>query len=182
MTTATTTATEPRIYVASLSDYNSGRLHGAWIGLEGKSEDDVMNEVNAMLAKSKEDVAEEYAIHDHEGFEGLRIEEYTGIAEVVRIAQALEEHADNAEAFGFYAGDVGLDYALDHFEEAFSGEWDSEKEFTENLVDSLGYLEQMPEFLRNYFDYEAFQHDLFIGDYSSEKLSNGNVAVFRRDV
>lgn len=47
------TAIEPRIYVASLSDYNTGRLHGRWIDLEGKSEEDVWDEINTMLADSK---------------------------------------------------------------------------------------------------------------------------------
>lgn len=53
----------PRIYVASLSDYNAGRLHGSW--LDANQPVDQLNDgVQAMLASSTEPLAEEYAIHD----------------------------------------------------------------------------------------------------------------------
>jgi antirestriction protein len=215
---------EPRVYVASLSDYNNGCLHGAWIDLTGKDADEINQEINAILAKSKfpnvyrqdcecrecghtwtrdareinrETIcpecesngnimcsaqypsAEEWAIHDYDGFGGYKINEYTSVDELVRLTEVIDE---NAEAFLLYASDVGLDYAIENFEEAFQGEHDSELDFTYQLVDDLGYLEQMPENLRGYFDYEAFKHDLFINDYTSERLDNGNVAVFSRYV
>ena len=43
----------PRIYVASLSDYSAGRLHGVWIDCAGKTEDALWDEVRAMLAASR---------------------------------------------------------------------------------------------------------------------------------
>lgn len=43
----------PRIYVASLSDYNAGRLHGEWIDATQEL-DDIWAEIHAMLAKSPE--------------------------------------------------------------------------------------------------------------------------------
>lgn len=46
------TASEFRIYAACLAAYNSGRLHGAWIDLEGKDADAVQIEINDMLARS----------------------------------------------------------------------------------------------------------------------------------
>src|SRR5436189_4774564 len=57
----------PRIYAATLSDYNAGRLHGAWIDADQDPEE-LQAEIDAMLAKSAEPVAEEWAIHDYEGF------------------------------------------------------------------------------------------------------------------
>jgi antirestriction protein len=42
-----------KIYVASLSDYNNGVLHGCWIDCEGKSGDDIQAEVSAMLRGSR---------------------------------------------------------------------------------------------------------------------------------
>lgn len=42
-----------RIYVASLSDYNNGLLHGVWIDLDGADEDSVWQQVNTMLRESK---------------------------------------------------------------------------------------------------------------------------------
>ena len=46
------------------------------------------------------------------------------------------------------------------FQEAYEGQYDSWEEFAEQLVDSLGYLGEMPQHLRNYFDYEKFGRDL----------------------
>lgn len=227
----TASALLPRIYVASLSDYNNGRLHGAWIDLAGKEESDVWQEINAILKASKypnvmrqdceckscghtwtrdvhelgtvkcpecleddaEEItcgvpypsAEEWAIHDFEDFGELKPGEYTAIADIVKIAEAIDQFDDNGEAFTVFASNRGegyLDDAIENFEEAYQGEWDSEREYAENLLDDLGELDKIPEHLRYYFDYDAYTRDLFINDYFSERLSNGNVAVFRRDV
>jgi antirestriction protein len=53
----------PPIYVASLSDYNAGRLHGRWIDAAVEVEQ-VVEEIEAILAESKEEIAEEWAVHD----------------------------------------------------------------------------------------------------------------------
>lgn len=53
----------PRIYVASLSDYNNGLLHGEWIDA-GQEPDEIHEQVQAMLAESESPGAEEWAIHD----------------------------------------------------------------------------------------------------------------------
>ena len=45
-----TQAPSYRIYVASLTDYNEGRHHGKWIDLEGKSAEEITEEVQAMHA------------------------------------------------------------------------------------------------------------------------------------
>ena len=46
------------------------------------------------------------------------------------------------------------------FQDSYEGQYDSWEEFAEQLVDSLGYLGEMPQYLRNYFDYEKFGRDL----------------------
>lgn len=153
----------PRIYVASLADYNAGRLHGEWIDAD-QDPADIMAEIKAMLAKSKEQDAEEFAIHDFEGFESFNIREYQDIDEVAQLAQAIAKHG---AAFAAYAGSVGVEEAIEHFEEAFQGEFDSMSDFAYDLMDSTGQLEEIPQHLRNYFDYEAFGRDLELGgDYS----------------
>ena len=58
---------EIRIYVADLAAYNNGKLHGVWI--EACSDmHDIWKAVSKMLKSSPEQMAEEYAIHDYEGF------------------------------------------------------------------------------------------------------------------
>ena len=51
----------PRIYVACLAAYNNGFLHGRWI--DATTPDEIMEEVQAMLAASPIPQAEEWGIH-----------------------------------------------------------------------------------------------------------------------
>ena len=47
----------------------------------------------------------------------------------------------------------------------YCGEWHSEEEFAENLIEELGILDEMPEHLRRFFDIEAYAEELFRYDY-----------------
>lgn len=127
--------TSPRIYVACLASYNSGRLHGAWIDCEGKRGDDLHKEIADMLAKSPcpnvmrrkcpdcgayqtdarpyrenddecdecgatlpdefKPSAEEWAVHDHEGFAGLITSEWPDMDDVAAVAEVLAESDDD---------------------------------------------------------------------------------------
>ncbi len=60
---------EIRIYVADLAAYNNGKLHGVWINACDDLEV-IQKQINEMLESSPERFAEEYAIHDYEGFGG----------------------------------------------------------------------------------------------------------------
>ncbi|MFI8736653.1 antirestriction protein ArdA [Ectopseudomonas toyotomiensis] len=64
-----------RIYVADLAAYNAGHLHGVWINATLEL-DDIRAQVDVMLAASPVEGAEEYAIHDFEGFDGYSLGEY----------------------------------------------------------------------------------------------------------
>lgn len=59
--------TEPQIYVACLAAYNNGHLHGAWIDA-AQEPWAIYDAVRVMLAASPIAGAEEWAIHDYEGF------------------------------------------------------------------------------------------------------------------
>ena len=77
------------------------------------------------------------------------------------ILRLCEEHPD---AFRAYASDVGFEFAAESFEEAYCGEWDSERAYAEELFNEL-YLHEMPDHLARYIDYDALARDLFTGDY-----------------
>ena len=183
---------EYRIYVASLSDYNAGRLHGVWIDCDGKDADELQVEVNAMLRESGYPnvsvecldcaegylpmpcdgcagsgvvpSAEEYAIYDHEGFGDL-IDEYTSLKDVADIVGALET-VDNADALKEFAEAFGyhITEAAYNFDNAFHGYWRSKRAFAEEYIDSDGLLTGVG-YLAAYFDYDAFARDLFM-DYT----------------
>ncbi len=163
----------PKIYVACLASYNAGKLYGKWIDADQTAEE-IQAEISEMLKGSPEPFAEEWAIHDYEGFEGIRLDEYESIGKVAELARLIHEHG---EAFAAYAGYVGLDYATaEGLEEAYSGEWGSEEEFAEDLMREC---HEIPEHLEFYIDYEKFARDLFINDYYSAESSKGGIFVFR---
>jgi len=172
----------PRIYVASLSDYNAGRLHGAWIDA-AQDDDDLQSDIDQMLADSPEPIAEEWAIRDYENFGDLRLGEYESLGLVSRIARGIVEYGP---AFAAWVDVVDRDdERLDQFEEAYHGEWDSMEQFAESLIDDLGLLRDLddiiPETLRGYVDvdFDALGRDLELsGDYDSRGTPNGSVWVF----
>ena len=169
-----TTQTTPRIYVACLAAYNNGILHGQWIDANQSSEA-IHAEIQDMLGQSPVLGAEEWAIHDFKGFEGLRLSEYEDMAKVSEIAGFIQKYG---EAWALFAEHVGIEYATkEAFEEAYQGEWDSEEEFAENLAEETM---EIPKHLEFYIDYEKFARDLFINDYFSADGEGCKVYVFHR--
>jgi antirestriction protein len=173
--------THPRIYVASLSDYNAGRLHGGWFAADREAEE-IEKEIGFMLASSPEPVAEEWAIHDHEGFGLAFISEYESLETVSRLALGIAEHG---LAFAAWAAvQNNYEEALGRFDDAYLGNWESLEDYAEDLLGDLGLDEpekHVPEWIRRYltFDVEAFARDLELGgDVISVKAPDGSVWVF----
>lgn len=158
-----------QIYVASLTDYNNAILHGKWIELEGKSEEEILSAIVEMLKESPSaekygDIAEEWAIHDFE-LEGVQISEYESLSTIVTLVEALIEHG---EAFAIYyniSSDLGE--AVEKFEESYRGKYDSLLDYATELFDEV-YADSIPENLRSYIDYEAFARDLGFDGYHFE--------------
>lgn len=174
--TAVLSSDRPRIYVASLSDYNAGRLHGRWIDAD-QSAEGIAKEVELMLSTSAEPGAEEYAIHDHDGFYGLSIGEYESLERVAEIASLIAEHGP---AFAAYVTNEGAEYATaEGFEDAYAGEWGDVDEYASELIDE-GALGEIPESLAPYIDVERFARDLVLGgDIWTADAPGGRCWVFR---
>ena len=101
-----TKTTTPKIYVADLAAYNAGKLRGVWIDA-AQEPDQIKAEVQAMLAESLEPLADEHAIHDTDGFEGVFISEWANFEDVHQIALLIEEHgALGAELLNHWNNDV----------------------------------------------------------------------------
>jgi len=170
----------PRLYVASLSDYNAGRLLGAWLDAAQPLED-LHEQVQAMLARSKEPVAEEYAVHDYEGFAGYQPGEYESLERLNRIATGIAEHG---AAFGAWAEHCGSNNEeLERFEEAYRGDWPSVAAYTEELLDDLGAtetLQHVPDWLQPYvqINVEGLARDLELGGDLWSAPSEGGTHIF----
>ena len=171
----------PAIYVASLADYNNGTLHGVWIDAAREPEA-IYTDINAMLAQSREENAEEFALHDYDQFGTCRINEFDPIEKVSRIACGIKEHG---EAFAAWAelrnGDPEW---LDDFRDAYLGHFESAQDFAKQMADDLGYadeLAKLPESLRPYvhFDSAALARDMELaGDIYVAPKPFGGVWIF----
>ncbi len=151
----------PRIYVASLSDYNAGRLHGRWLEADQPVED-LHEQTQDMLGRSSAPDAEEYAIHDHEGWHGWTPTEYEALGTIARVAAGISEHGP---AFGHWIDFPGEieEEAETRFESAFKGQWSSMRAYADELVEDMGVrITVEPEAWAHYvgFDVEALARDL----------------------
>jgi antirestriction protein len=167
----------PRIYVACLAAYNNGRLHGEWIDAD-QSADELHEAVARMLAASPEPGAEEWAIHDFEGFASLRISEYESLERVAAIAAGIAEHGEAFTAWLSY--DESQDVTdMQSFQDAYRGEWDSLRTYAENFADDIGLYDAAEKTGSHYVtvDIDALTRDLDIGLYT-EKSDRHTVYVF----
>ncbi|MCU7806052.1 MAG: antirestriction protein ArdA [Candidatus Thiodiazotropha sp. (ex Lucinoma borealis)] len=165
---------EIRIYVADLAAYNNGKLHGVWIDAT-QDLDDIQDQINAMLAKSPEGFAEEYAIHDYEGFGGYSVSEYENIQSVHDIACFIEEYSEIAgELLSNFGGD--LEDARKAMEENYSGCYKSLADYAQELTEGCT---EIPESLAYYIDYERMGRDMELsGDIYTIETAYDEVHVF----
>ena len=168
----------PRIYAACLAAYNHGRLHGQWLDAE-QAPDDLQLAITEMLERSPVPHAEDWAIHDYEGFGPFQPHEYERLETIARVAGGLAVHGP---AFGHWVHEVGSDAedAVQTFGEAYRGQWNSMADFAEQLLDDMGvkFDELVPQWLSAYVrvDLEALGRDLST-DYITAEGDNG-VHVF----
>ena len=174
-------AAAPRIYVASLADYNAGRLHGRWIDADQPIEV-IREEIAAMLAESREFFpAEEWAIHDYENFGGLRLSEYEDIELVAQVAFEITQHGPVFASLVSYLGGVSqVEEARRYMEEAYRGEWDSLTDYAQELIEDCysAVLKNLPAFIKYRIDYEGIADDLEMGGDVFTLECEGKVHVF----
>ena len=165
----------PRVYVACLASYNSGCLFGRWIDV-GEDEAALRSEVAAMLKASPEPHAEEWALHDFEGFSGIEIREYESFSNVVALAAFAEEHGSlGAEVLNYYGGD--LEDARTALEDRYAGAYSSLEDFAEETASE--HFASVHESMRGYIDYEAIGRDMALsGDIITFELAHDDVRVF----
>lgn len=149
---------EFRIYVACLAAYNNGHLHGRWINADQEPEE-IHAAIAEMLKASPMPEAEEWSIHDYEGFEGLQLSEYTGIEQVAALAAFIAEHGELGAKLYAHFGEI--DAAREALEDHYAGEFRSVAEFAENVTTET---QTIPDSISYYIDWERMARDLEISD------------------
>lgn len=151
----------PRLYVGTYAKYNDGNLFGKWIDLEDFDCKEDFLEACAELHKDEDDP--ELMFQDFEGFPREMYSESSVSDELWDNWVLLND--SQREILQAYLEDVDSSGTIEQAEEAYQGQHKSELDFAYELVEDLGYMNDMSEHLRMYFDYEKFAQDLFISDY-----------------
>ena len=166
----------PRIYVACLASYNAGQLHGVWIEVNPDDPDALTDAVGAMLRASPQPHAEEWAIHDHEGFAGLDVGEYEAWEDVFRMACLVRDHDGDLLAAANSLAST-LDELEELLSERFAGSYESAADWMEEHV---GDAYAIPEAVRPYVDWERWARDVeTAGDMTFVRTGSGDVVAFR---
>jgi antirestriction protein len=163
-----------KIYVACLAAYNDGILHGRWIDAT-LGEEHIRDGIKAMLAQSPVMVAEEWAIHDTEGFEGVGISEYASIASVSEIAAFIDEVGPVAAKLMEHFAD--LEEAREAMRDHYAGVYSSVADFAQELTEEST---KIPESLQYYIDWELLARDLEINDILALETGYEEVHIFWR--
>ena len=161
------------IWVGNLRKYNEGELCGEWIALPLPSGCDSYDVFDALGIDIDRD---EYHIPDWDCIiPGLEYFEYADIDELNEQAETWANMEDyEREAVGVRMSLLGEDFdeAVEHADDVriWYGCVDME-DVAREYCEECGILDQVPDSLRYYFDFEAFGRDLDIEgnfDYSPE--------------
>ena len=156
---------EPALYVGTYAKYNNGDLTGMWISLARCYDYDEFMKVCYFLHRDEEDP--ELMFQDCDNIPDCWYIECGLDEETFDLIKAYGElDEDEQRAYEAYLDlRCESDITVEDFREHYCGEWHSEEEFAENLIEELGILDEVPEHLRRFFDMEAYARELFAYDY-----------------
>lgn len=178
---------KPRVYIACLSSYNAGVLHGSWVTVPDNVEDlqnaiyEILRSSSEQPAEESEQLAEEWAVHDYENFGPFEINEYESLENIVKFANVCNE-IDDFTALSYWDYDyldiekLNSDEIIDAFHDDFLGCHNSEDDFA---YDTLMECYDVPEQLRYYIDPAAFWRDLTCDGYYSHRHGYCECYVYR---
>lgn len=156
-----------KIYLTNLGKYNEGELIGEWVELPVSQEE--LQKVFERIGINEE--YEEYFITDYE-CDFYEVGEYENLDTLNEIAERIEE-LDEEEGKVVKALMSELGYTLDEaIDKVNNGDYriysdcDNMTDIAYQVVEECGYLNNVPDNVARYFDYESFGRDLGIeGNY-----------------
>lgn len=165
----------PRVWAGCLAAYNAGQLHGRWIDADQDAEE-IMAEIQAMLAESPQPNAEEWGFFDYEGFGPLKLGQYTAVETVAKIAEGIEEHGELfAHVFNYMCSDYEDAVAA---MEDYQGCYKSLSDWAYEFAEECGHIDDNHP-LTPYIDWERYARDFELsGDIWTIEESYETVHVF----
>lgn len=159
-----------RAFITNLGKYNDGELVGQWVDFPCSEDefDEVLEEIGI------DEHHEEWFVTDYEcdlSEVAQELGEYPDFDELNRVAEALE---DWDEGLGEAVINIwGVDTLLNSTPDDYLYfEANDDEDIGYYYAEEFGILDEVPENLRNYFDYEAYGRDIRI-DTDSGLSDNG---------
>ena len=154
-----------KVAITNLAAYNEGYLIYKWLELPATPEE-IENAYNAV---KRSELDEEFFISDYETcITGLEIGEYESIEKLNQLAEQFDELDEHDRLiFEAYANYTDFEEVLEklnnnELEGYIYYDCDDMEDVAEQVVEAMGLLDQIPEHLQYYFDYEAYGRDLDI--------------------
>ena len=171
----------PSVWLGCLSHFNAGALVGDWFDAIDADEVTVADVHRGSGRDGSH--CEELWVFDHEGIPVSGEMSPHEAAEWARALTGVDEHLRPAlrqwVASGDYVAEGTGDMpSISDFEDRYCGEWNSFREYAEQLANDIGLLNDAPEELARYFNWDAWTRDLAF-DFTTAPAPAGGVFVFR---
>lgn len=162
---------EAKIYVGTYKKYNNGSLSGAWLDLSEYSDKEEFLEACKKLHNNEKDP--EFMFQDWENISDCLISESYLSEKFFELRDALEELSDEEQdAFFVWCenkfndiSEKDVDLLISDFKDEYIGEYERKEDFAFEQVEEN---EELSDFAKRYFDFEAYARDIFITDYYFE--------------
>ena len=149
-----------KIFLTNLGKYNEGYLIGEWVTLP--VDDDELKQVKNRIGINGH--YEEMFITDYESdIDGVEVNEHSDIDELNEIAEMLQELDDaDIEIIGALMSDgYSFDEEIDKKDDVLIFvDCEDMADVARKYIEETGMLDDVPEHLANYFDYESFGRDM----------------------
>lgn len=171
----------PSVWIGCLACYNEGRLVGDWFDAEDADE---ITAQDIHGAHARAGTHDELWVMDTDGDMPVRREMSPHeAAQWARAVLSVPEHQRAALCAWVRSGDyvaegTGELPSIPDFEERYCGQWDSFRDYAEQLADDTGLLQGVPEGVARYFEWAAWTRDLAF-DFTVADARGGGVHVFR---
>ena len=171
--------TNAQIYVSDYATYNEGRLTGRWMSLDGKSVEEIREEVSQILKENEKAnkgqwICEEHMIQDYEGFPREFYSECMIFDEQLEIlVQYLELEDYQKEKFdACIENGFSTEEALENHDEV------AIYDDADDYLEATGFWDEVPEHLKFYIDEEAVKRDYIDHESNVLELDDRSIATF----
>lgn len=147
-----------RIYVGTYAKYNEGSLKGEWLDLEDYADKDEFYKACKELHDDEDDP--EFMFQDWEDIPDGMVSESHVDEKCWELIEAYDEFDEGVVKA--YCACFG-EWDRKDFQDRFHGEFNSWEDMAAELLEETGALDQVPENLRYYFDYEKYANDMRLG-------------------